>query len=213
MRRALIYLITGSLFAQIGSPAFAQRRGATGARGGQVQHAGGARRGATTYQGPRGGSAARAYGPRGSVSGARTPSGGSAARVNGRYGGSAAHVNGRYGGSATHVNGRYGGTAYARNSYAWGGRHYYRPGWNANQINLYGRGFHGYPGWRPYGSWGLAPGLAAFSSLAFLSAGLLVGSYASQGNTVYVYVVNEGGQNIEYRVDSYGNILSRRAVD
>ena len=202
MRRALIYLITGSLFAQIGSPAFAQRRGATGARGGQVQHAGGARRGATTYQGPRGGSAARAYGPRGSVSGARTPSGGSAARVNGRYGG-----------SATNVNGRYGGTAYARNSYAWGGRHYYRPGWNANQINLYGRGFHGYPGWRPYGSWGLAPGLAAFSSLAFLSAGLLVGSYASQGNTVYVYVVNEGGQNIEYRVDSYGNILSRRAVD
>jgi len=59
MRRALIYLITGSLLAQIGSPAFAQRRGGTGPRGGQAQHYGGARRGATTYQGPRGGTAAR----------------------------------------------------------------------------------------------------------------------------------------------------------
>jgi len=212
MRRALIYLITGSLFAQLGSPAFAQRRGGGGARGGQVQHSGGARRGATTYQGSRGGSAARAYGPRGSVSGARTPSGASAGRVNGRYGGSAAHVNGRYGGSATHVNGRYGGTAYARNSYAYGGRHYNRPAWNAGYIHSYGRGFVGYPGWRPYGSWGLAPGLAAFSSLAFLSAGLLIGSYAYQGGTVYVYVVNEGGVNVEYRVDSAGNIISRRVV-
>ena len=212
MRRALIYLITGSLFAQLGSPAFAQRRGGGGARGGQVQHSGGARRGATTYQGSRGGSAARAYGPRGSVSGARTPSGASAGRVNGRYGGSAAHVNGRYGGSATHVNGRYGGTAYARNSYAYGGRHYNRPAWNAGYIHSYGRGFVCYPGWRPYGSWGLAPGLAAFSSLAFLSAGLLIGSYAYQGGTVYVYVVNEGGVNVEYRVDSAGNIISRRVV-
>ena len=205
MRRALIYLITGSLFAQLGSPAFAQRRGGSGSRGGsrggQVQRSGGARRGVTTYQGSRGGSAARAYGPRGSVSGAR-----------GAYGGSAARVNGRYGGSAARVNGRYGGTAYARNSYAWGGRNYYRPAWNASHMHAYGRGFAGYPGWRPYGTYGLTPGLAAFGSLAFLSAGLLIGSYAYQDNTVYVYVVNEGGQNIEYRVDSYGNILSRRVV-
>jgi hypothetical protein len=133
--------------------------------------------------------------------------------VNGRYGGSAARVNGRYGGSAASVNGRYGGTAYARNSYAYGGRHYNRPAWNASYIHSYGRGFVGYPGWRPYGSWGLAPGLAAFSSLAFLSAGLLVGSYAYQGGTVYVYVVNEGGVNVEYRVDSYGNIISKHVVD
>ena len=166
-----------------------------------MQRSGGARRGVTTYQGSRGGSAARAYGPRGSVSGAR-----------GAYGGSAARVNGRYGGSAARVNGRYGGTAYARNSYAWGGRNYYRPAWNASHMHAYGRGFAGYPGWRPYGTYGLTPGLAAFGSLAFLSAGLLIGSYPYEGNTVYVYVVNEGGQNIEYRVDSYGNILSRRVV-
>ncbi len=201
MRRALTYLIAGSLFAQMASPVFAQRRGATGPRGGHVQHYGGAARGATTYHGPHGGAAGRAYGSRGSVSGARGP-----------YGGSAAHVNGRYGGSATRVNGRYGGTAYARNSYAWGGRHYYRPGWSANQINLYGRGFYGYPGWRSYSTYGLAPGLAAFSSLAFLSTGLLIGSYAQHNLTVYVYVVNEGGQNVEYRVDSAGNVISRRVV-
>jgi hypothetical protein len=191
MRRALIYLIAGSLFAQMASPAFAQRRGGTGSRGGHVQHAGGAHRGATTYRGPHGGTAARAHGPRGSVGGVRGPQGGGAA----------------------HVTGRYGGSAHVRNSYSWGGRHYYRPGWNANQINVYGRGFRGYPGWRPYSTYGLAPGLAAFSSLAFLSTGLLIGSYAQQSSTVYVYVVNEGGQNVEYRVDSAGNVISRRVVD
>lgn len=180
MRRALIYLITGSLFVQIASPAFAQRRGATGPRGGQVQHYGGNRRGATTYHGPHGGTAARAYGPRGSVSGARGP-----------YGGGVAHT---------------------RHSYAYGGRNYYRPGWNAGYVHQYGRGFAGYPGWRPYGTYGLSPGLAAFGSLAFLSAGLLIGSYAYHDRTVYVYVVNEGGQNIEYRVDSAGRILSRQIV-
>jgi hypothetical protein len=110
------------------------------------------------------------------------------------------------------VRGPYGGTAYARNSYAWGGRNYYRPAWNANRINVYGRGFVGYPGWRAYGTYGLAPGLAAISSLAFLSAGLLIGSYAQQDTTVYVYVVNEGGQNVEYRVDQYGSIISKRVV-
>jgi hypothetical protein len=59
----------------------------------------------------------------------------------------------------------------------------------------------------------LAPGLAAFSSLAFLSAGLLIGSYAQQSRTVYIYVVNEGGRNVEYRVDSAGNVISTRVVD
>jgi len=190
MRRALIYIIAGSLFAQMASPAFAQRRGATGPRGGHVEHSGGAHRGATTYHGPHGGTAGHAYGPRGSVSGARGPHGGGAASVTGRYG----------------------GTAHVRNSYTWGGRHYYRPAWNANQIHGYGRGFYGYPGWRPYSTYGLTPGLAAFSSLAFLSAGLLIGSYAQHDQTIYVYVVNEGGQNVEYRVDSAGNVISRRPV-
>jgi hypothetical protein len=53
----------------------------------------------------------------------------------------------------------------------------------------------------------------AYTSLAFLSAGLLIGSYAAQSNTVYVYVVNEGGQNIEYRVDSAGNVISKRVAN
>jgi hypothetical protein len=191
MRRALIYIIAGSLFAQTASPAFAQRRGATGPRGGHVQHSGGAHRGATTYQGPHGGTAARAHGPHGSVAGVRGPNG--AGAVHG-------------------TTGRYGGTAHVRNSYAWGGRQYYRPGWNANQVHVYGRGFVGYPGWRPYSTYGLTPGLAAFSSLAFLSAGMLIGTYAQHDSTVYVYVVNEEGQNVEYRVDSAGNIISRRVV-
>ncbi len=43
-------------------------------------------------------------------------------------------------------------------------------------------------------------------------AGLLIGSYAQQETTVYVYVVNEGGQNVEYRVDSHGNAISKRVV-
>jgi len=111
------------------------------------------------------------------------------------------------------VRGPYGGAAYSRNSYAWGGRHYYRPAWNANRINVYGRPFVGYPGWRAYGTYGLTPGLAAYTGLAFLSAGLLIGSYAQQSNTVYVYVVNEGGQNVEYRVDSAGNVISKRVVN
>jgi hypothetical protein len=192
MRRALIYLIAGSLFAQMASPAFAQRRAATGPHGGHVQHSGGPRRGATTYHGPHGGTAARAHGPHGSVGGVRGPNGGGA-------------VHG--------TTGLYGGTAHVRDSYTWGGRHYYRPGWNANQIHVYGRGFAGYPGWRPYSTYGLTPGLAAFSSLAFLSAGMLIGTYAQYDSTVYVYVVNEGGQNVEYRVDSAGNIISRRVVN
>ena len=221
--RSLIYIVAASLLAQTAQPAFAQRRGGTGPRGGGVQHYGGPRRGATTVQGPRGGTAGHAYGPRGSVSGARGAYGGGAAHATGRYGGSAGAVRGPYGGAAARATGPYGGsraaargpyggTAYARNSYAWHGRNYYRPTWNASRINAYGRGFVGYPGWRAYGTYGLVPGLAAFSGLAFLSAGLLIGSYAQEETTVYVYVVNEGGQNVEYRVDSNGNVISKRVV-
>ena len=200
--RCLGYIVAASLLlAQTAPPAFAQRR-ATGPRGGTVHHSGGPRRGATTVTGPRGGTAGRASGPRGSVSGARGP-----------YGGGAAHATGRYGRSAGAVRGPYGGAAYSRNSYAWGGRHYYRPAWNANRINVYGRPFIGYPGWRAYGTYGLAPGLVAYTGLAFLSAGLLIGSYAEQSKTVYIYVVNEGGQHVEYRVNSAGNVISKHVVN
>jgi hypothetical protein len=78
---------------------------------------------------------------------------------------------------------------------------------------VYGRPFYGYPGWRAYGTYGLAPGLAAFTGLAFLSAGLLIGSYAEQSQTVYVYVVSEGGRDVEYRVNSAGNVISTRVVN
>jgi hypothetical protein len=102
---------------------------------------------------------------------------------------------------------------YSRPSYAWGGVHYYRPGWNAARVNVFTRGFYGYPGYRSYGLYyGLVPSLAAYSGLAFLSTGLLAASYLDQQTTVYVYVVNEGGQDIEYRVDQYGNILSRQPI-
>src|SRR4030095_6507364 len=84
------YIVAASLvLAQTAPPAFGQRRGATGPRGGSVHHSGGPRRGATTVTGPPGGTAGRAYGPRGSVSGARGPYGGGAAHATGRYGRSA----------------------------------------------------------------------------------------------------------------------------
>ena len=221
--RCLGYIVAASLVLAQTAPGFAQRRGATGPRGGSVHHSGGPRRGATTVTGPRGGTAGRAYGPRGSVSGARGPYGGGAAHATGRYGRSAGAVRGPYGGTAARATGPYGsravargpygGAAYSRSSYVWGGRQYYRPAWNANRINVYGRPFVGYPGWRGYGTYGLAPGLVAFTGLAFLSAGLLIGSYAEQSKTVYVYVVNEGGRDVEYRVDSDGNVISRRVVN
>jgi hypothetical protein len=222
--RCFSYIVAASLLlAQTAPPAFAQRRGATGPRGGSVQHSGGPRRGATAVTGPRGGTAGRASGPRGSVSAARGPSGGGAAHATGRYGQSAGAVRGTSGNTAARAAGPYGsravargpsgGAAYSRNSYVWGGRQYNRPAWNATRINGYGRPFVGYPGWRAYGTYGLAPGLVAYTGLAFLSAGLLIGSYAEQSNTVYVYVVNEEGQNVEYRVDSAGNVISKRVVD
>src|SRR5262249_27026400 len=115
-----------------------------------------------------------------------------------------------YGPGGTHAyTGRYGGTAVVHNNYYYGGRYYARPGgWNTARVNSWGRYYAGYPGWHSYGLyWGLYPALAGFSTLAFLSAGLLVGSYAYGERTVYVYIVNENGVQKEYRVDSAGNIL------
>jgi hypothetical protein len=90
---------------------------------------------------------------------------------------------------------------------AYGGR-YAAPGWGARGFYGYGRGFYGYPGWRYFGTVGLAPALAGFASLAFLSAGVLIGSYAYQSQTVYVYVVKEGDQDMEYRVAEDGTVIS-----
>jgi hypothetical protein len=153
-----------------------------------------------TVRGPRGGAAQTVTGPRGTATRGVTPSGRTYQHARGPTG------------SATAVQGPQ-GRAYASTRYTYGGHNYYRPTWSANQVNVYSRGFVGYPGYRSYGTYyGLTPGLAAFSSLAFLSAGMLVASYAHQDRTVYVYVVNEGGRNVEYRVDSAGNVISQRPV-
>ena len=234
-------ILTAVMLGQVAQPAWAQRRGGgggarasgaqrsaggrqsyTGPRGGTAQTYSGSRGQAAQVTGPGGRTATGARGNyggaavRGSEGGAaaRTPQGGAAVRgpegnaaARGAYGGAAAR--GPYGNTA--ARGPYGGT-YARNSYAYGGRNYYRPAWNANQVNVYSRGFYGYPGWHSYGYgyYGLAPGLRAFTGLAFLSAGMLIGTYAQQEKTVYVYVVKEGDQNMEVRVDDKGNVISKK---
>jgi YD repeat-containing protein len=60
--------------------------------------------------------------------------------------------------------------------------------------------------------YGLVAPLAAYSSLAFLSAGLLLGSYSQGTNEVYVYVVQEDGQDVQYEVDTAGNVISRTVL-
>ena len=50
----------------------------------------------------------------------------------------------------------------------------------------------------------LVPPLLPFAGLAFLSTGLLTASYLANNRTVYVYVVNQDGVNVEYRVDDAG---------
>jgi hypothetical protein len=112
------------------------------------------------------------------------------------------------------VRGPYGGAAAVgpRGGYAYRGHAYRRPAIAAGGVGFYGRRFVGYPGWRAYGTWGLVAGLAAFSSLAFLSNGYLVGSYPEAQRTLYVYVVEEDGQNVQYVVDSQGSIISREVL-
>jgi len=234
MRRFLSALLSLALIGpplMSAAPAYARYGGggrtvSTGPRGGTVSH--GAYGGSVAH-GPNGGTAARApngagayRGPNGSAgyrtsygtAGAVGPHGGTAYR--GPYGGGSVH--GAYGGSAYRgPNGGavgYGrsGAVYARPSYTYGGVHYARPAWGPTQVTTFSRGFYGYPGWRPYGTWGLAAPLAGFATLGFLSAGMLIGTYAQQNNTVYVYVVNQGGTNYEYRVDASGNVLSRTPV-
>src|SRR5262252_7270657 len=204
-------ILAALMLGQVAQPAWAQRRGggaARGARAGGMQRSAAPRGTTNTYSGARGGSATTYSGARGQAATVTGPGGRTATGARGNYGGTAAR--GPYG---TAARGPYGGTAYAsRGSYYYGGRAYYRPTWNAAHINTFSRGFYGYPGWHSYGYYGLAPGLAAFGGLAFLSAGLLIGSYAQEQKTVYVYVVQEGGQNVEYRVNSDGQVLSKKVV-
>lgn len=191
----------------------------------RVQHAHGAYRSGTRVSGPGGRSVTHVQGPRGGATHVRGYSGTrtTAHSYNGnRYYGGHNYGGGRYYGGS--YNNRYGGRSYyggrgygygrpyARSSYIGvGGIRYARPVWAAPRLYGFQRYYAGYPGWHAYGSYyGLVPGLAAFSSLAFLSAGMLIGSYAQAQQTVYVYVVQEGGQDVEYRVDGAGNVLSRR---
>jgi hypothetical protein len=106
--------------------------------------------------------------------------------------------------------GPYGG--YASNRYYAGGHYWGAPAWGARGYAGYGRGFYGYPGWHYYGTVGLAPALAGFAGLAFLSSAVLIGSYASEGQTNYVYVANDGNENKEYQVDSSGQVVSEKVV-
>jgi hypothetical protein len=88
-----------------------------------------------------------------------------------------------------------------------------RPTWSASQANAYAARFARFPGWRTFGFvFGLTSDLAAFNNLRFLSAGLLIGSYTQNQRTVFVYVVNQSGQNVEYRVDNTGNVIGQQLV-
>jgi hypothetical protein len=135
--------------------------------------------------------------------------------AHGPYGGGTA-VRGPYGGGAVRGYGPYGAGGAVRGPYggvAYGHARYGRPYLAGPAFYGYQRRFYGYPGWRSYGlSYGLVGPLVGISSLAFLSAGLLVGSFVDQGQTVYVYVVQEDGRDVEYRVLGDGTVLSRREL-
>jgi hypothetical protein len=171
--------------------------------------------GGTAVRGPAGGTVAR--GPAGGTF-ARTPHGGTFART--PHGGTFARTpqgstfaRGPHGGFARAPWGR---AAVVHNTFFFHGNHFVRPAWGWNHFNHFSAGFWGFPGWTSYGwYWGLCPPLAVYGSLAFLSAGLLIGTYYqgdNYDNTVYVYVVHENGVDKEYQVDSYGNILSVRVL-
>jgi len=202
MKRICSAILVGGLLGAQAHPALAMRGGAgEGPRGGTAEHEQGPDRSGTAVQGPHGGTAEHEQGPNRSGT-----------AVQGPHGGTAEHEQGPYG-SHTAVEGPNGRTAYSHESYNWNGAHYSRPAWNSTQVNVYQHGFVGYPGFQPYSSFGLVAPLAAFSSLAFLSAGMLIGTYAAEQNkTVYVYIVNQGGTQMEYRVNSAGQVVSSKPV-
>ncbi len=89
------------------------------------------------------------------------------------------------------------------------GRHFNRP---RVDIDVYARPYAHMHRFHRYGTYGLPPALSANPDLAFLSEGLLVGSYFDDGRTIYVYVIDEDGAHRELRVDQSGNIISDRVV-
>jgi hypothetical protein len=213
MSKRTIAFLMAALLCSASTPALAYRRTYVGPRGGSVTRAAGPYRSGTAVRGPYGGGAVHTQGPYRSGTAVRGPYGGTAVHAQGPYRAGTA-VRGPYGGAAVYGRGPYGARGvYSRPAYTWRGVRYARPVWNVGRVDVYRRGFYGYPGYRSYGMYyGLVPGLAAVSGLAFLSAGLLAASYIDSGRTVYVYVVNQGGQNVEYRVDEAGRILSQRVI-
>lgn len=239
--RPFVYGLVATTALATSSPALAQRA-AVGPRGGAVAagprgaavrgpYGGGAAYGAHggyAVRGPYGGGAAHgAYGGYAY----RGPYGGGAAH--GAYGGYAYRgpygagygyrgPNGGYGHRAPYGGYAYRGYAYRPygygyrgpyGGYVYGSHVYHRPYVAPRAWGVYASPFYGYPGWRAWGTYGLAPALAAYPGLAFLSTGLLVGTYPYYDNTVYVYVVQEDGYTKEYAVDSLGRVLSVRIVD
>jgi hypothetical protein len=96
----------------------------------------------------------------------------------------------------------------SRPSFVANGHHFARPFFHENDLHAFRARFVSFPAFTPFFFYGLFPVLAVYPSLAFLSSGVLIASYADSDRTVYVYVVVEDGVRKEYRVDEYGNILS-----
>lgn len=192
-----VVLTTISFIGAVAQPAWAIRGGGMrGGGGGGYAHVGGPVRGASVARGPAGGGVAHVGGPVHGATVTRGPAGGGTAHVRGPAGGATA-VRGPGGAVAAH-----------------GHANYASPRWAGNRYAGYQRGFVGYPGWRSYGMhYGLIGPLVGVSSLAFLTSGLLIGSFAQSGQTVYVYVVEEDGQNVEYRVTEDGTVLSRTVTE
>ncbi len=239
MRKAMLFAVVVAGFAV--PEAIAQTT--AGRRGGSVTRG---PRGGVAAQGPRGGSAAAgprggaaAEGPRGGAA-AVGPAGSTATRnpqtgvttvegTRGGYGqkgpGGAGYAVGPQGGAAVAgprggaAVGPQGGVAVTNRTYTARGTTWARPTWSTSQVTVYQNRYIGYPGWHPYaGYYGLPPPLVAYPGLAFLTTGLLIGTYAvataaaAQPKTVYVYVVNENGTQKEVKVDSSGQIISSKPV-
>jgi hypothetical protein len=116
-------------------------------------------------------------------------------------------------GTTTFATGPRGQVLVARNSFTGGGRTFVRPAFDAHRMAAVQHSFVGVAGFTPFFSFGLVAPLWSYPSLSFLSTGILIGSYPYEDETVYVYVVNEDGQDVQYLVDSNGNVLSAQYLD
>jgi hypothetical protein len=101
------------------------------------------------------------------------------------------------------------GSWLSRREFSARGRHFFRP---RIDIDLFARPYYSLPRFHRYGTWGLVAPLTSYPDLAFLNDAMLVGTYYSDGRTVYVYVIDEGDHHMEFRVDQYGNVISEYAV-